>query len=368
MRIRKKFLQLTSMTYPHGTETMLEKHLPKGYQKDIFGNYFIQIGENPTTLFTCHLDTACAEQQNVVHSFINDGIAVGTDGKTILGADDKAGMIVVLHLIEKKVEGLYYFFLGEEVGCIGSKKLAEFMYRGNLQGAINKVVSFDRRGYNSVITHQYAGRCCSDEFAIRLSQELNKEKKLAFRPDNTGVCTDSIQFQGFIPECTNISVGYFHEHTHNEVQNIAFLKILCDAAANIDWQNLPVFRNPAEEVFEEEDDDFDEDEMSFNHTGLKHFDKAFFTYMNDTENGGRRKVYVSVERVQFEIEAIYRMLSEYEEEDIKIEKINWNGDTCNLFGQEYTRPILMKINRLFGFIDNDDIRYELPKIKKQIAL
>ena len=108
--------------------------------------------------------------------------------------------------------------------------------------------------------------------------------------------------------------------------------------------------------------------MSFNHTGLKHFDKAFFTYMNDTENGGRRKVYVSVERVQFEIEAIYRMLSEYEEEDIKIEKINWNGDTCNLFGQEYTRPILMKINRLFGFIDNDDIRYELPKIKKQIAL
>ena len=40
--------------------------------------------------------------------------------KTILGADDKAGMVILLYMIEKKIPGLYYFFIGEEVGCIGS--------------------------------------------------------------------------------------------------------------------------------------------------------------------------------------------------------------------------------------------------------
>jgi hypothetical protein len=27
-------------------------------------------------------------------------------------------------MIENKIPGLYYFFLGEEVGCVGSRKVA----------------------------------------------------------------------------------------------------------------------------------------------------------------------------------------------------------------------------------------------------
>ena len=122
MRIRKKFLQLTSYTYPNGTEGFLKSYLPQGTKQDKFGNFYYVIGENPTTMFTCHLDTACSTQQKVTH--VQDAKFIRTNGKTILGADDKAGMVVIMYMIEKKIPGLYYFFLGEEVGCIGSGKAA----------------------------------------------------------------------------------------------------------------------------------------------------------------------------------------------------------------------------------------------------
>src|ERR1035437_9847669 len=150
MRIRRKFLQLTKWTYPFGTESDLKFTLPSGYKEDGLGNYYYLIGENPTTMFTCHLDTSCVYKQKVTHVF--DGNFIRTNGKSILGADDKAGMVVILSMIENKVPGLYYFFIGEEVGCIGSSELAEnwggekFEYTNN----ITKVISFDRKGTTSV--------------------------------------------------------------------------------------------------------------------------------------------------------------------------------------------------------------------------
>jgi hypothetical protein len=63
-------------------------------------------------------------------------------------------------------------------------------------------------------------------------------------PDNTGVYTDSAEFTHVIPECTNISVGYYKEHTHLEHQDIDHLIKLCLASVKIDWESLPVKRDP----------------------------------------------------------------------------------------------------------------------------
>ena len=123
MNIKQKFLQLTSKTYPHGTESELINHLPVGYKKDDYDNFYIKIGDKPSTMFTCHLDTADRNQSKVKH-ILDDNI-IKTDGSTILGADDKAGMAVLLYMIENKVPGLYYFFIGEERGCVGSSKLSK---------------------------------------------------------------------------------------------------------------------------------------------------------------------------------------------------------------------------------------------------
>ena len=183
-------------------------------------------------MFTCHLDTACRSINYVKHEFF--GNYVMTDGTTILGADDKAGMVVVLFMIEKKIPGLYYFFIGEETGCIGSSDLSSELEKGTDYPVelktITKVISFDRRGTSSVITNQFYGECCSDEFAVALCDQLmNANQGLFKKPDDTGVLTDSAQFMGFIPECTNISVGYYDEHSVKEKQDIDHLIKLCNS-------------------------------------------------------------------------------------------------------------------------------------------
>jgi len=253
MRIRRKFLQLTKSTYPYGTEKELIKYLPSGYKEDGLGNYYILIGDNPSNMFTCHLDTSCIYKENVTH--VQSEQFIRTDGKTILGADDKAGMVVILNMIEKKVPGLYYFFIGEEVGCIGSGLLADNWEHFPYKDTIKKVISFDRRGTNSVITHQMYGRCCSDNFAEELSFRLNICSDLELEPDDTGIMTDSAKFIDLVPECTNISVGYYKEHTFTESQDIQYLIKLCNAVCLIDWETLPIERDPS--VIDEDDEDAD---------------------------------------------------------------------------------------------------------------
>jgi len=236
MNIKDTFLALTSKTYPYGFEDELISFLPKGYFTDIHGNFYYKIGESRTA-FASHLDTACKDQVDVVHKF--DGKLIKTDGKSILGADDKAGVTILLYMIEKNVPGLYCFFFGEEVGCIGSGLAS----RDNMFKSYDRMISFDRRGTGSVITFQSSKRCCSEEFGKKLSTQLN-QYGMSMSTDDTGVYTDSAEFTGVIPECTNISVGYYKEHTHEENQDISHLIKLCNAAIRVDWESLPVVRDP----------------------------------------------------------------------------------------------------------------------------
>ena len=159
MNIKETFLKLTSRTYPHGHEEDLFELLPQDLEADEFGNLYKQIGENPSTMFACHLDTATSALTEITHIF--EGDIIKTDGTSILGADDKAGVTILMYMMENKVPGLYYFFLGEEVGCVGSKKVSAKHAEKKMEN-ITKVVSFDRRGTTSIITHQCSSRCCSN--------------------------------------------------------------------------------------------------------------------------------------------------------------------------------------------------------------
>jgi len=335
MRITKKFLSLTKFTYPHGKEYQLLDRLPKGYQEDGLGNYYIQIGENPSTMFTCHLDTADKKQTKVKHVF--DGNIIKTDGKSILGADDKAGMTVILYMINKRVPGLYYFFIGEEVGCIGSGKLSKEWTKTEFSKYINKIVSFDRRGTSSVITHQMYGRCCSDDFAEELSIRMNNtNNKMNMILDNTGILTDSVKFIHLVPECTNISVGYQNEHTGKETQDIDFLRRLCKTVVEIDWETLPVKRDP----LDEDEDEYYDDYYGFGYGSFNSMSKHKSNFDKKEENkewreenythvlldGKTKKVYIATSQIDEEKSLIYKWLNNYPEY-YDLQRIIWNGNT-----------------------------------------
>jgi hypothetical protein len=285
--------------------------LPTSLKRDKFGNFYVKIGDS-RTIFTSHLDTVGKQKRKVNYKIYdkNGRRFVKTDGETILGADDKAGVTIMLNMIEKKVPGLYYFLIGEEVGTIGSNLL-----RKNMSKTISeydRCVSFDRKDYGSIITRQLGKPCCSDEFADALSTEF-KRVGMKFEPDPYGVCTDSVIFTGIVPECTNLSVGYFNEHTSKEEQDLDYLIKLADTATKINWERLPTQRVP--EYFDTDDpEDFetelpmyklhyisqDVDDLIYDKFGLWASNLNFFkpekelTYFNhkDLENKKNFSIYI----------------------------------------------------------------------------
>lgn len=241
---RSTFLSLTTKTYPHGHEEEVLQFLPK-LNKDKFGNYYTIIGDNktPSVMFTSHLDTADREQKttNIYSRMEGDQEIIYTDGSSILGADDKSGVVVMLYMMSHVIPGLYYFFIGEERGGIGSNQLSSDFDNVDYLKAVKKCISFDRRKTTSVITSQLGRVCCSNGFASALCEEYNKSG-LNLSLDPTGIYTDSASFIDEIPECTNISVGYENEHTGKELQNMTFLIKLCEASLKVNWESLPVDR------------------------------------------------------------------------------------------------------------------------------
>lgn len=374
MDIKDKFLELTSRTYPHGTEEDVFPLLNSELEKDEFGNLFIKIGESDV-MFTSHLDTATSALTEVKHVF--DGNLIKTDGKSILGADDKAGVTIMLYMIENKIPGLYYFFLGEEVGCVGSKKVANKLKTQKIEG-INKVISFDRRGTDSVITFQSSQRCCSEKFGEELSKQLNlAEETFSYKNDPTGILTDSIQFIGIYSECTNISVGYRSEHTFSEVQNIEHLEKLAKACLKVDWNNLPVERDPSKAEYKsygsygsyygwDDDYDYGYGYSSFNkgwnyNKEVKKTEKSFFhdkkyNYVSSIEIESLTKKIVSVdlckERVEYEKMIIGDLLTSL---DLQFNSFDWDGFKLKVFYTQNTGGHTTDCNR------NDLIEY-LPEL------
>ncbi|NBP55349.1 hypothetical protein EBU71_02210 [bacterium] len=233
MNIREIFLELTQKTYPHGTEHGLEPLLP-GAVADEWGNYYLKLGHS-STIFTSHLDDFSKKQEKVFHK-IQDG-KIHSDGTTILGADDKAGVSLMIWMIHHQVPGLYYFFSGEERGSIGSSAVKKnWSHHG-----YSRMISFDKAGYGSIVSHQSLLRTASDEFCYDLSQKF-KERGMDFFTDSRGVHTDSALFLDHVPECTNISVGYFGQHTTSEYQDMDYLQKLSHCVLNIPWDELKTRR------------------------------------------------------------------------------------------------------------------------------
>jgi hypothetical protein len=207
-------------------------------------HYDGRIDSTNRTLFVGHTDTVHHEAGKQTVAIGKDGMVRVADPKqtTCLGADDGAGVLVLLAMIEIGVPAYYIFTRCEERGGKGAKYLHKT--HSSLLMQFDRAVAFDRRGSSSVITHQGWGRCCSDAFADALSDALTDDV-LMYAPDDGGVYTDTAEFFDIIPECTNISVGYMNEHTTNETLDLNHLRALIMRVIGIDWDALPTERDPA---------------------------------------------------------------------------------------------------------------------------
>jgi tripeptide aminopeptidase len=103
-----------------------------------------------TIYFTCHMDTVVPGKG--IKPSIQDGYVV-TDGTTILGADDKAGLAVIFEVIRVLKEQIlphgtiqFVITVGEESGLVGAKAIdptllkAKFGYALDSDGKVGNIV------------------------------------------------------------------------------------------------------------------------------------------------------------------------------------------------------------------------------------
>ncbi len=235
------------MTYrrPEGSKTQRKfcrRFLEPTFGKpDAFGNYIHIIGDKPNLCFTAHHDTV--HRQGGLQKLIvtNDVLSVSNNADSnCLGADCTTGIWLILGMIEHGIEGVYVIHAAEESGCQGSTSLVS--YKPKWLDQLDAVISFDRYGQKSVITHQMGMRTASDTFAKSFASVV---KMPLLQPDDGGSYTDSNEYADIVSECTNISVGYYNQHTKNEIQDLEYADDLLIALCQADWSGLVFERDPS---------------------------------------------------------------------------------------------------------------------------
>lgn len=231
-------------------------------QPDEHGNYILAVGDNPRVCFTAHSDTC---HWNYAGDEIEGTQQLDVDGNnairlsfheynvgksTCLGADDGAGIWLILGMIRAGIEGYYAIFASEEVGGVGSYRLKQDGPEWLMN--VDFMLSLDRAGYDSLVTHQGGARGCSDAFGKYFESSLNDNEVavLDYKCDNTGVFTDSANFTGDFPNVSNLSVGYFFQHTKDEWLDFYFTEGLLDVLISLDWADIAAYskKNPAQPV------------------------------------------------------------------------------------------------------------------------
>jgi len=185
---------------------------------DRYGNLLAQkkckTGNGPTILLNAHLDTVEAFAPG--RTIVKQG-AIWSSSKGILGADDRAGVAVLLEMAKwletSSFNGTikFVFTVEEECGLVGARKLSEYFLWD-----VDAAIVVDRRGKGDIVTSCGTIQPFCD---IRYGQFF---EKVAYDAGLTGwKCTaggssDTRIWAEHGIQSVNLSAGYEFEHTDDE--------------------------------------------------------------------------------------------------------------------------------------------------------
>jgi len=151
-RLLETFLELVRIDSPSGEEAAIAQELETRLrdlgltvERDAMNNVVARLpGQGPPLLLAAHMDTVMPGRG--VKPVVKDGV-VYSDGTTILGADDKSGVAVILELLQTIVEREsphppleVVITVQEETGLVGVKGLDKARLRAKVG------ISFDCGG------------------------------------------------------------------------------------------------------------------------------------------------------------------------------------------------------------------------------
>lgn len=213
--------QLYAIHSPSGKECNLRKFIKRYIRKNVpdadyftdgSGNIYITRGVSETyPCIVAHLDQVQKKHSKDFVAFETDDIIFGYSPSKRriegLGADDKNGIWIALKSLQKNAAIKIVLFVGEEVGCVGSRT-ADL----NFFCDCRFVVEPDRRGKSDIITSISFGSLCSEKFLADTECE-----KYGYEPTD-GLMTDieALRDRGLELSCINLSCGYYDPHSDNE--------------------------------------------------------------------------------------------------------------------------------------------------------
>lgn len=175
------------------------------------GNVYISKGYSDTyPCVVAHLDQVQRNHSDDFKAVETEDIIFGYSPskrcREGLGADDKNGIWVALKCLEPFDTIKVAFFVGEEVGCIGSGRSDLWWFKD-----CKYIIEADRRGSSDLIV-DISGRICSKEFEEAINADW-----FGYAP-TYGLMTDVMELsdRGVGLSCINISCGYYEPHSDDE--------------------------------------------------------------------------------------------------------------------------------------------------------
>lgn len=193
-------------------------HVSVDYEGNILTEKTYRGGNGPVILLNAHLDTVFEFEPE--RKIIRDG-NIWSSSKGILGADDRAGVAVLLHLAEHlqyssfsgKVK--FIFTVEEECGLIGAQQVNDDFLRG-----VVAAIVVDRRGKGDIVTScgGYIPFC--DERYGAFFEQVALEENLSGWKTTAGGSSDTRIWAEHGIQSVNLSVGYGNEHTEGEFLDV----------------------------------------------------------------------------------------------------------------------------------------------------
>ena len=192
----------------------IRKNVPEAtYTVDDIGNLYVRKGESETyPTVVSHIDqvqkTHSRDFQAVETKEIIFGFSLSNVQMEGPGCDDKNGIWICLKCLQKYPVIKCAFFVGEEIGCVGSERADMSFFDDS-----RFVLQCDRRGGHDLIWNIGGWtQLCSPEFLEAIGyQDFGYKKEIGMMTD-----VESLKNRGLAVSCLNLSVGYYRPHTDSE--------------------------------------------------------------------------------------------------------------------------------------------------------
>jgi hypothetical protein len=253
LKCMQELLDMLAMPCPHqskGEEEYIRAFIePYSDYTDSFGNLHKTINEigkkgekwKPNILFSSHTDTVHRHDKRQKLEIYKGKVV--TSDSTCLGADDTVGNYLMIKMIQKGIPGKYIFHRGEERGGLGSHYIAK--ETPEVLDCIEFAIAFDRKDTNDVVQYQNGERCCSKEFASELAKLLGMTGG-----DPHGTFTDTANYVDIVPECSNVSVAYWDQHSKHERCDLQEIALIEERILSADWTSLSSYEFKPEWEYE----------------------------------------------------------------------------------------------------------------------